>query len=794
MLPPAAKGLRLRFLVAGIASDTAAAIVYSASPDENGWALRSVGRAGATTIPLDLDAPLILAGFADGRLVSEVEVVPATPLPDEIPSLWRAADASEYGDLAEGLLPLAGAGKTRASRLWLLTTTETTPFAGEGTALAEPHPSPCGRLWPISGSGEIRLGERRWHITTGADEELPDRRLIAQGDILSDWRLAGNGGHIYLGKPALYGQHETGTPWALPTANIRRRPARILLGEIAEWIEKDAVLARLRYVALPEGARIALRETGAGALELQAEGLPAGWFLALEAGQTTARTRLLDSHCRLTLSVQGSVPGIVTLRLLSSDEGKTLEIVGPWPARNGMLLGPDNIRLERDIPLSVEALRGWRAVSPKNIRGEVQFRLDGHLCVAMRVQGETPLAAHTPLIRSMLAHAGPDAQVRFSLITEGKEGWRLEIRRYHCQASIQHGARLRLGLPRDVPVVQDARFSQITTQGKAIVHAVDINAPERTVCHETDVHGDIDLTSLLPESDTVWLVQTSLNGQVQRATVWSPNPIPFSSREERITKYAAIWDEMSETADRSEWQRQWALIQAAATGGDAGVLDQVQALARSPQAAIRLALRVPGADISQALALDTAAPIFWPIFPVAAFHTALDAEYSCLILHYKEVLEEEQEARNDAAAALARRIVAILVLHPELSGHFGAALGRAGLLPEMPVHLLRKIAIPASEESFVSLAQEAARRIDWLPSGVRGIKARYRPSGLPSFNSHTQALIDGPLVTAEIATGLHPYPGTASMLALINLRLIDPTYFDSALPIALAIILQKTTS
>lgn len=793
LLPPTARNFRMRFLVTGGASDKAGAIVYSASPVEGGWELRRLG-GGTTALPVDPDTPLTLAGFADGRLMGEVEIVPATPLPDEVPSLWKEATGTENGDLPAELLPLGGTGKTRSSRVWVLTAADARPMSDEAIVLGEPQAGPSGLLWPLSGTGEVRLGEHRWRIATGADEDVPETRLMAHGDVLSEWRLAGTGSHVFLGDPLLYGQRHTGVLRQLSAANIRKRSARLLMGEIAEWVDQDMVLARLRYVIFPQSASLTLREVGAGELELQAEGFRSDFSLLLEAGQTTERARLSGGSGCMRLSVSGAPPGIVKLRLSSPEEGRSLELVAPWPARSGMVLQPDNIRLERDTPLSVEALRGWRAIVPKNIHSEVQLRMEGQ-CIAMRVEGVTPLAAHVPLVRSMLAHAGPDSEVRLSLITEGQEGRRLEIRRYRRQADILNGRYLRLGLPRGTRTAESGPFAQLTTQGKVVLHAIDLNTAGRVEHREIEAHGDIDLRALLPGSDTVWLIQATLDGEVQRATVWSPIPIPFSSREQRIAKFAAVWQELSEGGNRAEWTRQWSLIRAAMDGGDAGVLDQAQALARVPQAVIRLSLRVQEGnteDLAQVLALDTAVPIFWPAFPVSAFRAALTAEHAHLIGRYKEILDDEREAENDATAALARRIGAILSLHPELAAHFGAALAQAGLLQYIQPDLLEKIAVPASSGRFVELAQEAARRVDWLPSGIKGIAAHYLPFGLPSFNSHIQKLVDAPLATAEIAAGLRPYPtDPTSMLTLINLRLIDPHYFDSALPIALALALQK---
>jgi hypothetical protein len=107
--------------------------------------------------------------------------------------------------------------------------------------------------------------------------------------------------------------------------------------------------------------------------------------------------------------------------------------------------------------------------------------------------------------------------------------------------------------------------------------------------------------------------------------------------------------------------------------------------------------------------------------------------------------------------------------------------------------LLGKILISAPDKRLAEYAQEAARRFDRLPDGVRGQEPHARPSGL-IFNPYLQPVIDAPLVTAEIAAGLRAAPDTALMLALINLRLVDPLYFDSALPAALAFVLQKFRS
>lgn len=788
---PEADGLRLRLMPTGAATEKAGAIIFGTTPEDNGWILRRIAGAGTASIFLELDVPFSLSAFADGRLVGEVEITPALPSPDEAPSLWRAVEG-----YPEELLPLSGGGKTRAPHVWLLTAADIRPSPGEGLVLSESEPATGGVLWRISGSGVLRLGARSWHIATGSNEEAPDARLLVHGETLPGWRLAVSGGQIFCGKPQVLAQYGTGSIFPLRAANLHTFSAKLLMGVIAEWVGNDVVLARLRYVALPRGARLSLRETAPGNLELLVEALPPGLSVTLTAANTVARARLTDGAGRVALSVPGAPPGMVSLRLSDPGTGALLELVAPWPARNGIILTPDGIRLERDTPLSVDALRGWRAILPEGVFGDIQLRLGGHVSVAMRVAGEVTLAAQMPLIRSMLAQAGPDAQVNLSLITGGTEGRRLEIRRYYRQAVVQNG-RLRFGLARDLPVGEETIFSRLLGHGKAVLHAVDLSAPDRKQLHEIDVEGSVDPRSLLPDDGGPWLIQASYDGQAQRAVVWASNPLPPSVREARIAAYADEWLRLLQEPEDPSWDSIWKLIRMAGEGGDASALDQVQALARTPAAALALAFRAARDELNEALALDLAAPIFWPALAISAFRTALTSERARMVARYAQVLDRD-EADNEATAMLARRIVEILALHPELAGHLGAALVEADLIviALTPDHreTLKRLFIPDDAKLLLNHAHEAARRFDRLPGGLSRISPRHKPAEWPSFDPYAQAVIDAPLVTAEIAVGLRPAPDTSSMLTLINLRLVDPHYFDSALPAAVAFILRKTRS
>ena len=102
-------------------------------------------------------------------------------------------------------------------------------------------------------------------------------------------------------------------------------------------------------------------------------------------------------------------------------------------------------------------------------------------------------------------------------------------------------------------------------------------------------------------------------------------------------------DKAVETLPRTPtWDLQWKLIQSVGDNGDAGALDQVQALAQEPAAALAMVLRAPTDDLPQVLALDMAAPIFWPVLPISAFQTALNCDLVRLVGRYARVLDQER--------------------------------------------------------------------------------------------------------------------------------------------------------
>ena len=323
------------------------------------------------------------------------------------------------------------------------------------------------------------------------------------------------------------------------------------------------------------------------------------------------------------------------------------------------------------------------------------------------------------------------------------------------------------------------------------LHAVDLSAPaDPTVINGTTTRN---LRALLGDSGGPWLIQSSLEGRVQRAVVWVPTPLPHSTREARIASYEDEWHHLLGTPGAPQWDLLWRLLMNVCQGGDGGVADQIQALTRVPAAAVALALRVPREGLPDMMSLDLAAPLFWAVLPIKDFVQAICIErvrrqQALLAAGFNSV-----EAEEEIETALLSRIEAVLTIRPELAGHFCAALFEAGLT-KVAIGLAHCGAVPFianPAEQLKELAQVAARRFDRLPTGIGQIAPRQRPPGL-AFGHYVQPVIDAPLAAAEIVAARRAPASSKEILALINLRMVDPLYFDAALPAAVAFALQDT--
>ncbi|MBF0340455.1 MAG: hypothetical protein HQL95_05755 [Magnetococcales bacterium] len=223
------------------------------------------------------------------------------------------------------------------------------------------------------------------------------------------------------------------------------------------------------------------------------------------------------------------------------------------------------------------------------------------------------------------------------------------------------------GVARHASIEQNLASPVQSPDDSLWLHAVDLTKPEYVKQIETTC--PCDLHALFGNQGGPWLIQLRLDDRSLRAVVWAAQTLPRSTRDARIEAYAKEWQRLISVPDDPEWNRLLLLMTAVAQGGQVGVLDQVQALAKVPAAAVALALRVPHAMLPEVLAMDTATLLFWPVLSVTAFVEAVRVEYSRQIAKFS-VIFKTMEAEIEAKAVLARRIGMILTLRPDRPSTF----------------------------------------------------------------------------------------------------------------------------
>lgn len=786
-----AKDLRLRLLPMGEGSIDG--LSFSGVPDGEGWRIKRYGRSGNSSIPCSPETPFALMAFADGQEKGEAVIDPGLPAPAEIPSFWRSSDSRESASV-DCLVPLSGAKRTRGPCLWLLTPDGVEPDVNAGLVLEKGGPAPSGVIWRISGKGILQLEDRIYRIETQAEHDAPEVRLIPFGETLRGWRLTGDI-PVYCGDVNFYGQVGVDQLRWISEGNLRRRQGRTLGSEIIEWVQKGETLTHLRLVHFQKTVRLALHEEAPGCLAFTAEGLESDWSVWLKAGEAEAQGEPEYGAIDLKLETSGAVPGFVELRLFEPETGHFVDLVATWPARSGMLIAPEGFRLDVNRQLAIEALYGWRAVVPKNVRGGyLQLQLMGqeHRSVSFPATGEERLGSWIPLIREMLAQGGPDAQVNLSLLVSGQESSRLEMRRYHRQSIVEDN-RLRLDLDWDKPVPPETTLSiQMNKHQNLKINAIDINSLESKSIDITGV--SINLLEFPGNVGGPWLIQPRLEGLIQQAVVWPSVSLPKASCEDRIADYTEKLQKLTSSPEDPELDHLWKLITTVGhDNGDSGLLDQIRALVKVPEAIILWSLQVSENELSDVLSLDSVIPIFWPVMSVSCFTKVVELEHTRwqakLMQYFSEL-----EAQAEADARLVRRVGEILKHRRELAGHFSKSLVDLELFSRITPdyqETLGRLLISKPVDYFKDVAQDAVKRFERLPQGILDLSPLKRPQWLPEFNPDVRPIIDAPLVAAEIATGFRPGPTTVSeILALINLRLVDPVYFDAALPASINIYLN----
>ena len=765
MLPSHDTQTRMRLL----ADDGA---VFLATPAKGGWDLLRSNRRGAVELARAPDQAVLLSVHIDGKSAGEVVIDSGQPPPEIEPSLWRPEDSSALDPVV--LVPLSGRGQTRATKVFALALEGSVPESVSGISIGEPEVAPGGVLWPLSGQGEVRIGERVLRLSTEAEADAPAARLMACGK-----GLIGFVGRadipIFLGSPMVLGA-EGDQPFERQGKNVIWREIKHLLGGmIVEWCENDVVLARLRLVVLPESLQLNLRESSAGRFQLKADGVPEGWHLRLFADDNIAQDRSAGSEL-MQLELDSAEPlDIVGLRLKDPTSGASVELAGFLSVREAAIFKPSGKHLKINHRISVKRLLGWRGSLPE-VGGALQLGLAGRgASVAFSAGGPIRLAAYSDLVEQALALMNADGQVNLGLVGRGRETPRLEIGRSDWES-------------------EEAGPFRHLTHGVTKLNAVCLDDPTRTA--STEVKGRIDLAYWLSDTEGLWFVQGRHETcGVMRPFVWSASQLPPSSRDKRVAEFAKEWQRLIETPDDPDWAASWQMIAAVrsagddSVAGDASALDKILALAEVPAAAAALVLRVPWKSRAAALALEAETPIWWPLV------RCVDWERAMIVLreHLLRTLQAAGLSDVDVRDHIARSAGDIASHRPELAAHLAYAVAAVevdrDVISRTDTDALRPVPANAAKEVLNMEAQNAGRRFERLPQGVGGLQP-VKISIDFGLSDEFKPLLHAPMVVAEVATDLRPQPDAHQILQLIALRAADPLWFDAALPAAIALAME----
>ena len=767
MLPEQAPKVRMRLL-------TGDNSVFLATPVEDGWILSCSNSRGEVVLARAPDQAVHLSVYIDGKSAGDVVVDPGLPPPEIGSSLWRPSDIS--APEPDVLIPLSGRGQTRATQVFALAPEGTVPELESEIKMEDPQTAPGGVLWPLSGTGKVRIGDQSLRIATEADSDAPTARLMPSGKSLT--RFVGREGlPIFLGQPMALGA-EGDQPFVTLGRKAKWREIPNLLGgKIVEWREGDDVLARLRLVVLPENLQLNLGEGASGRLKLNAIGVPEGWHLHLSAGDGVASDRS-DGPEIMPLELHSTEPlDKIELRIKDPTSGASLELSSFCTVSEAVLICPTGKLLDANRKISVKSLFGWRGSLPE-FGGAMQLNLatTRWAPVAFSVGGPIRLAAYLDLIKQALALMNSDGRVNLELVGRGRETPRLEIGRSEWSS-------------------QEAGPFWHFGEGVTKLQAVCLDDPTRIVRFEAE--GNVDLANNLDEDEELWFVQGHHPSRgVMRPFVWSARPQPGSSRDSRVNKFATEWRRLIETPDDPGWTTSWELIEAVRSAGDASALDNVLALAKVPVAAAALVMRVPRNSRAAALALEAETPLWWPLVSCEDWGRAMTVQRDYM-LHRLQALdrsgEDAHDFDDDVHKYMVRSAMEIFAQRRELAAHLGFALAAMDVDQDvMKCNGAKELLLAptvAARAFLEDQVREADRRCEQTPQGVGGL----RPIKLTDdfrVRDKFKPLLWAPMVVAEVATNLRSMPEPHEILQLLALRDADPPWFDIALPLAVTLAME----
>jgi hypothetical protein len=259
------------------------------------------------------------------------------------------------------------------------------------------------------------------------------------------------------------------------------------------------------------------------------------------------------------------------------------------------------------------------------------------------------------------------------------------------------------------------------------------------------------------------------------------------TRENRIDAYAEI---LSGDVTEGEMRAlESAIDSMAQLEASPASLDQFLALERAPSVAVRLLFRGDASSLSDRLDLENHGTGRWFFASPEAWGAGMSAERASMAALLRATPQLAAKTGSHANEVIARRVREVLLIRPELDGHLALGLMRSGLASFADLHRwLGRIppAFSAPEAVLLDGANDAVARNGDSDIGRTDLRAQRKPRAFDRFADELFGMIEAPLVISEVAFGLRPAPRGRAGVELIQFLHLDPGYFDSALPAAMA--------
>ena len=721
------------------------------------WALRSLSRPHARGAPWDLDRPVRLKAVVDGT--SEAEVV--------IDAAWSPEDGPVMGgwtSTGDTLVQCRGGLATRGPVLGVLVATGAEIHLDGPLEIGRERAAYGDLIW-LRGAGRIVADGHAHPVRTEA-ADLQDRVLMLAGPHASGV-MGADGAQVFSGRPAA-ALWRDGFPEPVPDDRLSWTGR---VGAVRATLRDGADALHARAIVLPRQARIRIDESA-----LVIEGMPGG---TLVRAQSTATPEIeIDAGAgrgavRLALADPAALE--VALDLLLPGRGdRPVRLVARRAVSAPVLIDPDGRALEpgRRAEVELSRLAGWIAAMPAS-GGTLHVRLGtgaqerGGLRLGA---GRTPLSAIASYVASLLSLETADGTV---LLEAGEAA--IRVQRAWASLPGRTFAEWRAG-PHDLRAFSLDAPGQVWEAGadpdppgpgRWIIWGRDDAALTRPRLHDG---GPPD-----PELQQAFGLAMAAAGA-------------HATRDARTAAFEAALDGLLDAPDVGDWHAVERLIEAAADGPGAAWLDQVQALAGCPAAAVALLGIGGAARVPQGLALSEAAPFAWITTAPAAYGRGIAVAEAIL---RRRLADLGGDAAGYARDAVLRAVEEVARQRPDLMAHLMIGIEAADARGRVVQAAGAEIAALTDPDGYLGARVGILLDQPVDRSGLSGLRAQALPRALQVGDGSHGPMLAAPVVAAEAALGRRTL-SRADLGRLLLARAAARAWFDAALPAAMAWMEKRT--